>query len=142
MSAANSYELFEYLYGMLENGADAGAFAESTTEDEANIAYHSHCQQRTVGVAEHTVSVLSKQVYDVVVSDVECCGMVGSFGYKSTYYELNMAVGSDLREQFIDPDCSDRRVVASGTFCTEQLDSLLDRHCDHLVALVDPGYSK
>jgi Fe-S oxidoreductase len=49
-----------------------------------------------------------------------------------------VAVGDDLREQFTGDETSDRTVVASGTSCLEQLDSLLERRPTHPVELLAP----
>ncbi len=131
----NSYEALEYVYGLLENGADPDALR---TGDE-EIAYHSHCQQRTLGLAPYTRSVLEHCGYDVVESDVECCGMAGSFGYKSEYYELSMDVGERLADQFTAPETKDRVVVATGTSCGDQLDDLLRRDSRHPLEVLDPA---
>ncbi|WP_254271360.1 LUD domain-containing protein [Haloarcula marina] len=131
--AENSYEVMEYVYGLLVHGADADAL--STVED-GRLAYHSHCQQRTLGLEAHTVAVLEQCGYDVTTSEVECCGMAGSFGYKGDYYELSMDVGDRLREQFEADDVRDRPVVASGTSCLEQIDALLERQPRHPVELL------
>jgi len=135
--AENSYELFEYVFGLLENGADPDAL-RSPADGDAAVAYHSHCQQRTLDLEEHTVAVLEARGYDVETSDAECCGMAGSFGYKSEYYELSTAVGEGLEAQFTEARNADRTVVASGISCTEQLESLLERRASHPVHLVDP----
>jgi len=131
--AGESYELLEYVYGLLENGADASALP---AVDGDEIAYHSHCQQRTLGLEAHTVAVLEECGYDVTTSEVECCGMAGSFGYKSDYYELSMDVGGRLREQFQTDDIRERPVVASGTSCLEQIDALLERQPRHPIELL------
>ncbi|WP_049935452.1 LUD domain-containing protein [Haloplanus natans] len=128
----NSYEIMEYVYGLLSNGADADALAGATVP----VAYHSHCQQRTLGVDAYTEAVLEDLGFDIVTSDVECCGMAGSFGYKSEYYELSLDVGEDLHDQFADE--SDRTLVASGTSCTEQMADLFVRDVTHPVELVAP----
>ncbi|RBI61163.1 (4Fe-4S)-binding protein [halophilic archaeon] len=133
--SGNSYEVVEYVFGLLDEGADPGALSAGDGEE---VAYHSHCQQRTMGLDAHTVAVLEDLGYDVLLSEVECCGMAGSFGYKQEYYELSVDVGDDLREQFTTPDASDRTVVASGTSCLEQLDALLRRPTRHPVELVAP----
>ena len=134
--AENSYELFEYLYGLLANGADETALAAG---DGKRIAYHSHCQQRTLGVEQYTEAVLDELGYDVVTSDVECCGMAGSFGYKADYYEVSMAVGEELAAQFTTPETDDRTIVASGTSCLDQLDDLLQRPPKHPIELLAGG---
>ncbi|WP_324760755.1 LUD domain-containing protein [Haloarcula sp. GH36] len=131
--AENSYEVFEYVYGLLENGVGA---APLPSGDGEALAYHSHCQQRTLGLEAHTVAVLEQCGYDVVTSDVECCGMAGSFGYKSEYYELSMDVGDRLRGQLEADRVRDRQVVASGTSCLEQIDALLERQPRHPIELL------
>lgn len=64
--------------------------------------------------------------------------MAGSFGYKTEYYELAMAVGDKLARQFSDEGMADRRVISSGTSCLEQLDDLLPRRSQHPVELISP----
>jgi Fe-S oxidoreductase len=131
----HSFEVMEYVFGPLENGANDEALRAGDCEP---LAYHSHCQQRTLGLEEHPVAVLERCGFDVRTSTVECCGMAGSFGYKSQYYDVAMAVGDHLREEFTTEETGDRTVVASGTSCIEQLDSLLDRGTRHPVELLDP----
>ncbi|EMA54306.1 LUD domain-containing protein [Halococcus salifodinae] len=133
----NSYEAVEYVFGLLENGGDADVLT-GPDADDPGVAYHSHCQQRTLGAAAHTQAVLDRLGYDVVLSEAECCGMAGSFGYKRDYYELSMAVGEDLATEFGGVH-GNRRVVASGTSCLDQLDDLLDRKPAHPVELLDPA---
>jgi len=134
--ASNSFEILEYVFGLLENGAPTDALVQGEGQ---KIAYHSHCQQRTLGLEAHTVAVLETLGYDVVTSDVECCGMAGSFGYKTDYYDVSMAVGEELRTQLTDTDTRDRTVVASGTSCLDQLDDLLERPTSHPIQLLDPS---
>ncbi|WP_227132281.1 LUD domain-containing protein [Halorubellus salinus] len=131
--AENSYEILEYVYGLLANGADADAL---NVTDGETVAYHSHCQQRTMGLEEYSTAVLDSCGYDVTTSDVECCGMAGSFGYKEQYYELAMDVGSNLEDQLRDADCD--HVIASGTSCTDQIGDLLGEEPTHVIELVAP----
>jgi Fe-S oxidoreductase len=134
----NSYEVMEYVFGLLEGGGDAARLSTPNPGEE-DVAYHSHCQQRTLGLEGHTEAVLDRLGYDVRTSDTECCGMAGSFGYKEEYYELSMDVGDELKRQFQAEETADRTVVASGTSCLEQLDALLRRPSRHPVELVAPS---
>ncbi|PSQ08158.1 (4Fe-4S)-binding protein [Halobacteriales archaeon QS_6_71_20] len=129
--ADGSYELLEYVFGLLDNGADPEGL---TAGDGEAVAYHAHCQQRTLGLEAHTVAVLERLGYGVTTSETECCGMAGSFGYKSEYYELSMDVGEPLADQFGDA----ARVLASGTSCTDQLDALLDGSTEHPIEAIAP----
>jgi len=133
--AANSYELLEYVYGLLENGASPDAL--SVADGSETVAYHSHCQQRTMSLEAHTVAVLTECGYDVTTSDVECCGMAGSFGYKTQYYDLSIDVGENLAGQLEDADAD--HVLASGTSCTDQIGDLLASKPRHPIELLDPG---
>jgi iron-sulfur cluster protein len=103
------------------------------------LFYHSHCQQRTCNAASETFDVLRACGFDVATSTVECCGMAGSFGYKSDYYDLSMAVGEDLFAQVraADEDGAPRELVASGVSCTEQLWSGLKRKVHHPLEILD-----
>jgi len=78
--ADRSFEAVEYVYGLLADGADPGVpagpdFGAAATD--GRIASHSHCQQRTLGIEEHTVAVLERLGYDVATSEAECCGVAG-----------------------------------------------------------------
>ena len=123
-------DLFEYLAALDPTDLN-DAFASG---DGVDLFYHAHCQQRTLGLDVPTVAVLESLGYIVTTSDVECCGMAGSFGYKSEYYDLSMDVGGELRRQVdaVDPDI----VVASGTSCIEQLEALTDRSVRHPAAML------
>jgi Fe-S oxidoreductase len=131
--AAESYGVIEYVYGLLENGGDEAALAGPA--GDGHLAYHSHCQQRTLGLEEPTVAVLERLGYAVETSSVECCGMAGSFGYKTEYYGVSMDVGEQLRDDFGEEP---GRVVASGTSCQEQLGVLYDREVPHPVEVIAP----
>jgi iron-sulfur cluster protein len=134
--AENTYDVLEYAYGLLDNGADGDALDVPGDDGDAGVAYHSHCQQRTMDVDEYTETVLSDLGYSVRTSDVECCGMAGSFGYKSEYYEVSMDVGEHLHDDL--GDIEERALVASGTSCQEQLDVLYEREVPHPVELIAP----
>ena len=101
---------------------------------------HSHCQQKTMGCAEPSESLLRDIGFDVATSSVECCGMAGSFGYKKEYYEMSMAVAADLFSQVgaaEQPDAGGpRTLVASGVSCTEQLHGGLSRPVLHPIELL------
>ncbi len=132
--AEHSYEVGEYLYGLIENGSNPDQLANAGAD--SSVAYHSHCQQRTMELETYSVALLERCGYDVTTSDVECCGMAGSFGYKEQYYDLAMDVGENLATQIRDADVD--HVVASGTSCTDQIGDLLGTAPRHVVELVAP----
>lgn len=132
----SSYDVMEYLFGLLENGgSDDELVGADESGRDAELAFHAHCQARTIEIDQYTTEVFDRLGYDVLTSDTECCGMAGSFGYKQEYYELSVDVGEPLVEQFGD---TDRMLVAQGTSCSEQLDALLGRPARHPVEVVAP----
>ena len=131
-----TYDVMDYVGQVLADGGDAGRLQSGGGRP---VAYHSHCQQRTLELEQPTVALLETLGYDVQTSSVECCGMAGSFGYKSEYYELSMQVGEALREQFAAAEREGQAVVASGTSCREQLRALLETPVRHPIRLIAPS---
>jgi Fe-S oxidoreductase len=138
----SSYEILEYVYGLVSNDPGKADVLGAGSEGADRVAYHSHCQQRTLGLEGYTTTLLEDLGYDVLTSSVECCGMAGSFGYKEQYYELAMDVGYELQDEFEARGERDREVLASGTSCTDQLDALLDRKPQHPIELIAPERSR
>jgi iron-sulfur cluster protein len=143
---AHSFDAAEYVWKCIqEDGLDAGAiFPAARSPRGTRIFYHSHCQQKTIGCAAPTEALLRAAGFDVVTSQVECCGMAGSFGYKKEYYDLSLAVGRDLfgQVQLAEGHGERRVLVATGTSCQEQLHAGMQREIVHpmelLAELVQP----
>ena len=131
-----TYDVMDYVGQVLADGGDAGRLQPGGGRP---VAYHSHCQQRTLELEQPAVALLETLGYDVQTSSVECCGMAGSFGYKSEYYELSMQVGEALREPFAAAEREGQAVVASGTSCQEQLRALLETPVHHPIRLIAPS---
>ncbi len=122
--AERSYELFEYLFDVCE------AY-DTSIETEANghAIYHPHCQARTLGIETYTTSILEMAGLDVQTTTAECCGMAGSFGFKTQYYDLSMAIGESLAEEV--EGAEEAVVLASGTSCLDQLTAVTDTEPIH-----------
>ena len=137
---SRAFDPVEYVIKVLEKTGrkPAEVFDASRSPVGAKIFFHAHCQQKTIGSAAPTEKLLREIGFDVLISNVECCGMAGSFGYKSDYYDLSMAVGADLFNQIIQQERSggQRALIASGTSCTEQLQAGFDRAVMHPIELL------
>ena len=131
-----SVDVMAYLQSLLEEGASPH---ERRGGKGQKVFYHSHCQQRTLGLEGPAVQVLRCLGYEVKTSaEIECCGMAGSFGYKRAYYELSMDVGERLGEQAraMLRGKPAALLAASGTSCQEQLEALAGQETWHPVQLV------
>jgi iron-sulfur cluster protein len=137
---SRTFEPVEYVLRMLAKSGRTPqqVFDISKSKVGYRLFFHPHCQQKTIGCAEPTVELLSALGFDVVTSNVECCGMAGSFGYKKDFYDLSMAVGADLFGQVVQQDRNGgaRQLIASGTSCTEQLHAGFERTVLHPMELL------
>ena len=136
---SHSFDTMEYLWSLLgQHKIEAAAlFPAERHPLGRRVFYHSHCQQKTIGAASATEALLRAAGFDVATSQVECCGMAGSFGYKTEFYELSMAVGEDLFRQVRDAENDGPRVLlATGTSCREQLQEGLQRPVLHPMELL------
>lgn len=122
-----SYERLECVYGLLDNGAKSDTL--TLADDGETVAYHSHCQQQTLGLEAHTVAVLDELGYTATTSNAECCGMAESFGYKREYCELSVDIGEDLCASLEASETD--YILTIGTSYTEQVNS---------IGAIDPAY--
>ena len=113
----NAYDVAEYVVDSLDE--------EAFDDAETDLLYHSHCQQRSLDLEAPTVELLEAAGYDVTTTDAECCGMAGSFGYKSEYYEVSVDVGEQMMGD-LNADLEETTVAASGTSCADQIGDLTD----------------
>lgn len=130
-----SFEVMEYVDQRLDVTEKMGLLCEGNGE---RVTYHSHCQQRTLDLERPTVSALQKLGYSVQTSSAECCGMAGSFGYKSDYYELSMEVGHSLKRELEQSGDWEETLLASGSSCQDQLEVLSGCSVRHPIELIDP----
>ncbi len=132
---SRAFEPVEYVVRMLAKSGRAAqqVFDISKSKVGYRLFFHAHCQQKTIGCEEPTLALFRELGFDVVTSNVECCGMAGSFGYKKDFYDLSMAVGADLFGQVVQQDRNggSRQLVASGTSCTDQLHAGFERSVVH-----------
>jgi Fe-S oxidoreductase len=137
---AHCFDAAEYVWQYLQEQEiqPRAVFSAAQSPRGMEIFYHSHCQQRTIGAAAPAVQLLRAAGFDVATSDVECCGMAGSFGYKKEFYDLSIAVGEDLFAQVrrAESGGQPRVLVATGTSCQEQLRAGLGRRVLHPMELL------
>jgi iron-sulfur cluster protein len=132
-----SFEPFELIQAVVREKAIKLEPLFDLERARQRVFYHSHCQQRTCGAADATVDFLNLLGVEVITSQVECCGMAGSFGYKKDFYDVSMRVGEDLLSQInkADPNGS-LTLLASGVSCYEQIQALTGRRVQHPLEFV------
>ena len=77
------------------------------------VAYHAPCHLERMGGVMYTLGLL-KEIpgLDLVVLNSECCGIAGTYGFKSEYYNVSQSIGKNLfkliekaEPEFVITDC-------------------------------------
>ncbi len=133
---ANGTEsLLEYIVPRLAEVVDPEAV------EAEEVVVHRNCQARSADLSEPTIRALDTLGYDTSHTTVECCGMAGSFGYKSQFYELSVDVGTDLATELDEQDHAER--TASGTSCVSQIGSFDgESKPPHPIELIDRDWHR
>jgi len=94
--SARTYDVCEFLLMLHERGELRTDFKPVPM----TIPYHAPCQQRGHGIGRPAVDLFALiPELEVVETDVECCGIAGTYGLKSEKYDIAMAVGAPLFRQ-------------------------------------------
>jgi Fe-S oxidoreductase len=113
------------------------------------VVLHGHCQQKTLGwlpAAERLLEQVPGMELRVTAS--ECCGMAGSFGYKSEFYGLSAELGERFAAELeVLGAASEKpaaagntaacRYLACGTSCRAQIVDAAGHDARHPVELID-----
>ncbi len=136
----HSFDPIEYLEKLrLDGKLDVMGHLSASSHADRRIFYHAHCQLKTIGAGSVAAEFFRRLGFNVDVSDVECCGMAGSFGYKKKFYDVSKRVGDDLMGQ-INKTLSDDRsaiLLASGTSCREQIGGGMQKGVLHPIEFLE-----
>ena len=87
------WDLFEWLRELY----DQGELRTDFRPIELTVPYHAPCQQRAHRVGKPALELLSLiPGIDVRESHAACCGIAGTYGYKTEKYRIAMDVGAEL----------------------------------------------
>jgi iron-sulfur cluster protein len=138
--ANHSFDPIEYLNGFIVNGSlDISNHLKKNLSPAHRIFYHAHCQLKSIGGTNAVQEFFGRIGFTVDISNVECCGMAGSFGYKKEYYEISKRVGDDLINQIKATFSNDRDIVilANGVSCREQIGSEISNAVYHPIQFLE-----
>ncbi|MCZ7542110.1 MAG: anaerobic glycerol-3-phosphate dehydrogenase subunit C [Anaerolineae bacterium] len=94
--AAHTYDVSEFLLQLYE----AGELDTDFQPVEATVLYHAQCQLKA-----HKMGLPALELMDLIpglkvhLSEAECCGVAGTYGYKVEKYDIGQAVGKPLWAQ-------------------------------------------
>jgi glycerol-3-phosphate dehydrogenase subunit C len=133
--AANTYDLCEFLMTLYDDGALEADFAPI----EATVLYHPPCQLKA-----HRCGLPALDLMEMVprleihLSQADCCGIAGTYGYKAEKHDISMAVGKPLFEQIaqVKPEA----VVCDSETCRWQIEAATGVQAIHPVELLAAAY--
>lgn len=93
---ANTFDLHEFLLYLWEAGE---LKIENLRPIPLRLAYHSPCQYRAHRLGQPSLEIMHLiPELEIVESQAACCGIAGTYGYKTEKYEIAMNVGKPLFE--------------------------------------------
>jgi glycerol-3-phosphate dehydrogenase subunit C len=91
--AQQTYDFNEFILSLLEEGSLRAGFRPIPL----TLAYHMPCQYKGHQLGKPGLELLDLiPGLQVIDSNITCCGVAGTYGYKSEKYDIAMEVGSPL----------------------------------------------
>lgn len=136
--AANTYDIHEFLLLLWEAGELSTNFVRDIP---LTLAYHAPCQYKAHRIGKPSLEMMRLiPGLKVVESTATCCGVAGTYGYKSEKYEIAMQVGQPLF-QFLQQTGSPLAVCDSET-CRWQISHATGLPAIHPIELLAAAYGK
>ncbi len=132
--AQNTLTIEEFIVREMECGRISST---SFTEEVAEIAFHGHCQQKSLITTRATKTMLGiPKNYTVRELKTGCCGMAGSFGYEKKHYDLSMQIGELALFPQVRETTGQTIIVAPGTSCRQHIEHGTGRKALHPIEVL------
>ena len=104
------------------------------------VVYHTPCHMEKMGWSLYTLELL-RQIpgLQLEVLDSQCCGIAGTFGFKSENYSSAQAIGAPLFRQ-IEESGADV-VITDCETCKWQIEMSTSKRCEHPITLLAQALS-
>lgn len=135
--AAGSYDIFEFL----RNLAEEGELDTNFRPIERELPYHPPCQLRAHRVGRPVLDVLGLiPGLRLNESHADCCGIAGTYGLKKEKYQIGMDVGANLFS-FVKESGSDLALCDSET-CRWQISHGTGVATKHPIEILAEAYGE
>lgn len=119
-----------WIWRMLDEGR-----ALPLKETPLKVVYHTPCHMEKMGWTHYTLELLRRiPGLELTVLDSRCCGIAGTYGFKSENYPTSQAIGAPLFEQ-IEASGADL-VVTDCETCKWQIEMSTSKRCEHPITLL------
>ncbi|SNY63334.1 anaerobic glycerol-3-phosphate dehydrogenase subunit GlpC [Enterobacter sp. CC120223-11] len=104
------------------------------------VVYHTPCHMEKMGWSIYTLEML-RQIpeLEVIVLDSQCCGIAGTYGFKSENYATSQSIGAPLFAQ-IEESGADLAITDCET-CKWQIEMSTSLRCEHPITLLAQALS-
>jgi glycerol-3-phosphate dehydrogenase subunit C len=134
--AQNTFDFNEFLMMLY----DEGALNQEFHPIPATLLYHVPCQYRAHRLGRPGIEMLTLiPGLNVIESNLECCGIAGTYGYKKEKYDISMAVGAPLFELIRDMKAP--IVICDSETCRWQITHATEIPAIHPVELLAAAYN-
>ncbi len=132
-----TWDIFEWLRELAVKGELATDFQPLNLK----IPYHAPCQLRAHRVGKPALEIMEMiPGLDMAESHARCCGIAGTYGYKTEKYQIAMDVGEELF-RFVREQGDDVKYTACDSeTCRWQLEHGTDLPSRHPIELVAASY--
>ncbi|KNC93833.1 anaerobic glycerol-3-phosphate dehydrogenase subunit GlpC [Trabulsiella odontotermitis] len=99
------------------------------------VVYHTPCHMEKMGWSLYTLELL-RQIpgLELTVLDSQCCGIAGTYGFKSENYPTSQAIGAPLFQQIEESDAD--LVITDCETCKWQIEMSTSKRCEHPITLL------
>jgi glycerol-3-phosphate dehydrogenase subunit C len=128
-------EVSEFLMALHEKGELDTDFNELPM----SIAYHIPCHLRSLGIGFPALDLL-EMIPNLSVSELGtyCCGLAGTYGFKSEKYEISMGIGAELAN--ILKEFEGKYAASDCEACRMQIENISDKKALHPISLLAQAY--
>ncbi|PRM46948.1 anaerobic glycerol-3-phosphate dehydrogenase subunit GlpC [Haemophilus influenzae] len=99
------------------------------------VAYHTACHVDKAGWAPYTLEVLKKiPGLEIIMLPSQCCGIAGTYGFKSENYEISQSIGKNLFDNINEGGFD--YVISECQTCKWQIDMSSNVTCIHPLTLL------
>lgn len=119
-----------YLYRLLDGGREL-----KLKSTPMKIAYHTPCHMEKMGWTPYTLALLQMiPGVELTVLDSQCCGIAGTYGFKTENYETSQGIGAGLFRQIEESGVD--LVVTDCETCKWQIEMSTSKKCEHPISLL------
>lgn len=119
-----------WIWRMLDEGKKL-----TLRETPLKVVYHTPCHLEKMGWTHYTLELLRRiPGLELTVLDSRCCGIAGTYGFKSENYTTSQAIGAPLFAQ-IEASGADL-VVTDCETCKWQIEMSTSKRCEHPITLL------